>query len=283
MRSAWALLLSVSVFGLVGCAAADPNEANGSTESDMIAGGSGNAQVTGAGNGLRIRSGPNTSSATLGMLANGARVDVRCTVKGEDVGGDESWDYIAKYDGYVSDAYITKLGASFPACSGDDRTAAPKPGDSPSHVDSGDASGLVAEARKWAGTHETGNNCNPFSTALGRGCEAWCADFVEYVWQQGGMATDDVTAYAGSFLTYGQNHGTLKPRDSDDVQPGDAVVWARTATDAAHVGMVTEVLSNGDVRVMNGNYADQVEETVHARSSTVEGYGIAGFVSPVAQ
>jgi hypothetical protein len=95
------------------------------------------------------------------------------------------------------------------------------------------------------------------------------------------MNTDGVTAYAGSFLSYGEQFGTLKARDAADVKPGDAVVWANTATDAAHVGMVSEVLPNGDVRVVNGNYNDDVEEKVSARSSVVSGMGIAGFVSPV--
>jgi uncharacterized protein YijF (DUF1287 family) len=95
------------------------------------------------------------------------------------------------------------------------------------------------------------------------------------------MSTDLITPYAGSFLTYGSANGTLKSRDSADVAPGDAVVWARTATDAAHVGMVTEVLSGGALRVINGNWGDAVQEVTTTRSSLVSGYPIAGFVSPV--
>lgn len=155
------------------------------------------------------------------------------------------------------------------------------PVDATKALNVGDAA--VTEARKWVGTHETGDNCNPFSEALGRPCEAWCADFVQYVWDQSGMKTDSVTAYAGSFLTYGDENGTFKSVDSTDVKPGDAIVWANTATDAAHVGMVSEVLDDGTLKVINGNYADDVEETVTERSSQVSGYGIAGFVPPIAK
>lgn len=273
MRS---LLLSVSLLvatAVLGGCSSDPTEDLGDTTSKEVKSGSGNAQVTASA--LHIRSAPNSTSSSIGILSQGARVTVSCKVSGESVGGDSDWDYIPDQKGYVSDDYISKLGASFPEC-GQESSTTPA-----GNSNSTDATGLVANAQKWNGTHETGNNCNPFSSALGRPCEPWCADFVNYVWQQGGMNTNDVTSYAGSFLTYGQVNGTLKDPDSQDVQPGDAVVWARSATDAQHVGMVTEVLDNGDVRVINGNYSDQVEEVVQARSSTIEGYAIAGFVSPV--
>jgi hypothetical protein len=41
----------------------------------------------------------------------------------------------------------------------------------------------LAEARSWVGTHDDASNCNPFSRALGYACEAWCSDFIVYVWQ----------------------------------------------------------------------------------------------------
>jgi uncharacterized protein (TIGR02594 family) len=217
------------------------------------------------------------------MLSNGTRVDVQCRVAGESVSGDSDWDYLPKYKGYVSDEYISKLGASFPLCSGTGgATLQPSGPSSPaSTVSQNDATGIVAEAEKWIGTHETGTNCNPFSKALGRSCEAWCADFAQYVWEQAGMDTTGITAYAGSFLSYGQQNGTLKPRNATNVAPGDAVVWGVSASNAQHVGIVEQVLANGDVKVINGNYSDKVTETTNARSSTVEGFGIAGFVSPV--
>jgi hypothetical protein len=262
----------------------------------MVSGVSGNAKVVQAPSGLHVRSGPTSATGIVTTISNGSQVDVQCRTTGESVNGDSDWDYIPKYKGYVSDAYISKLGASFPDCSGNGGGAAgptplqPSAPRSPStsspsspsfSPNEDDAFGIVALAEQFVGTHETGTNCNQFSSALGRGCEAWCADFAEYVWQQAQMDTTGITAYAGSFLTYGQQYGTLKSRDAADVAPGDAVVWGASASNAQHVGIVAEVLANGDVKVINGNYSDQVMVTTNARSSTVSGYGIAGFVSPV--
>jgi uncharacterized protein (TIGR02594 family) len=289
------LVLAVSAPVLVGCSAAtQDDDAEAAGGSALATAPNTNARVATGISGLFVRATPSSSSAKVGSLAAGAAIDVQCQATGESVSGNAGWDYLPKYKGYVSDHYVTKLGASFPKCGADGTTPvlnadAPAPTPSspspPSFTPSaGDGAGgdLVAEARRWVGTHETGDNCQPFSTALGRGCEAWCADFVEYVWQQAGMRTDGITAYAGSFLSYGDQFGTRKSRDAAAVQPGDAVVWAHTATDAMHVGMVSEVLANGDVRVISGNYSDQVMETVQARSSLMGGYGIAGFVSPAA-
>src|SRR5262249_26998156 len=159
------------------------------------------------------------------------------------------------------------LGASFPVCSGKDGAGGtplqPSPSkSSPSFTPSqDDATGVVAEAEQWLGTHGTGANCKPVSNALRRSCQAWCAGFAQYVWQQAGMDTSGLTAYAGSFLSYGQQNGTLKSRNATDVAPGDAVVWGQSASNAQHVGIVAEVLANGDVKVINGNYSDQVKET----------------------
>jgi hypothetical protein len=49
------------------------------------------------------------------------------------------------------------------------------------------------------------------------------------------------------------------------------------------VGIVAEVMPNGDLSVISGNYSDQVEEQVSTRDSQMSGMGIAGFVSPVPQ
>jgi hypothetical protein len=324
--------LLTSLVALPGCSSAGDAESDGASSADIVGGGS-NAKVTGAPSGLRLRHTPGTSGPTVSLIPNNTAVDVKCRVVGESINGNTSWDYLPKYDGYVSDAYIAKQGvASFPLCGAPSAAPlAPAPSTPPSTPvasapagsladigDDDDDSGftfddgsefddgsdfdtgsdfdpgavtgtggntaaIITEAHKWLGTHETGTNCNPFSSALGRGCEAWCADFVQYVWGQAGMSTSGLTAYAGSYLSYGASFGTTKSRDASNVAPGDAVVWAHTATDAAHVGLVTEVLANGDLRVIHGNWSDQVLETVAARSSLVEGYGIAGFVSPVSQ
>jgi hypothetical protein len=296
--------LLVVASALIACAGAPAGEADGATESDLSSGAS-NAKISGGPKqGVPVRSTPNPVGKVVKTVPNGTRLAVKCRTTGGQVGGDDGWDFLPGLNGYVPNKYVERLGAAFPTCGPNDvpksatpaAPAAPSapadagaPPDPPSATPPADPDSLagggtgdiVTEARSYIGTHETGDNCNPFSDALGRPCEAWCADFAEYVWQQAGMNTDGVTAYAGSFLTYGQQKGTLKDRNSPDVQPGDAVVWANSADDAAHVGIVAEVKPNGDVSVVNGNYQDDVEEAVSARDSQVSGMGIAGFVSPV--
>ena len=46
--------------------------------------------------------------------------------------------------------------------------------------------------------------------------------------------------------------------------------------------MLDDGSDDGSLEVINGNYADDVEEVPTSRTSQVSGYGIAGFGSPVA-
>jgi hypothetical protein len=57
---------------------------------------------------LTVRSGPSTSYAAVGSVANGSTVTIKCQKKGQSITGtfgtSSLWDYIGS--GYVSDAYI---------------------------------------------------------------------------------------------------------------------------------------------------------------------------------
>jgi hypothetical protein len=71
-----------------------------------------NCSVTGtvntAGSPLTVRSGPSTSYAAVGSVADGATVTIRCQTRGQTITGTygttDLWDYIGS--GYVSDAYV---------------------------------------------------------------------------------------------------------------------------------------------------------------------------------
>ncbi len=72
-------------------------------------GGSGNGRIdTPSGVRLTIRSGPGTGFASVGSLADGARVTITCQKQGQKVTGtfgtSTLWDKVA--GGYVSDAYV---------------------------------------------------------------------------------------------------------------------------------------------------------------------------------
>lgn len=64
--------------------------------------------VNTAGSPLTIRSGPSTSYAAVGSVADGATVSIRCQTRGQTITGTYGttslWDHIGT--GYVSDAYV---------------------------------------------------------------------------------------------------------------------------------------------------------------------------------
>jgi len=82
--------------------------------------------------------------------------------------------------------------------------------------------------------------------------EYWCADFARWVWGAAGADTGGLSAAAGSFYVYGQNHGTL----SSSPQVGDAVVFNYHGGGSAdHVAIVTQVNGNGTIETASGDWA----------------------------
>jgi surface antigen len=126
--------------------------------------------------------------------------------------------------------------------------------------------------------------------------EYWCADFARWVWGAAGVDTSGLTAAAGSFYVYGQNHGTL----SSTPQVGDAVVFNYHGGGSAdHVAIVTQVNGNGTIETVSGDWAGQsgseafFSSTSHvvlnapAYYSGVGSYAgemgmdISGFIAPI--
>lgn len=64
--------------------------------------------VNTAGSPLTVRSGPSTSYASVGSVADGARVTILCQTRGQTITGTygttDLWDFIGS--GYISDAYV---------------------------------------------------------------------------------------------------------------------------------------------------------------------------------
>ena len=125
--------------------------------------------------------------------------------------------------------------------------------------------------------------------------EYWCADFAKWVWQQAGADTSGLTAAAGSFYVYGQNHGTLHQYPS----VGDAVVFDYAGGGYAdHVALVTKVNGNGTIEAVSGDWGGSgVSEAAFSSTSVVAlnapafssavggtpsviGMTISGYISP---
>lgn len=134
---------------------------------------------------------------------------------------------------------------------------------------------LLAEARKHLGFHEGSGNKNPFSRALGRPPEAWCADFVSYCAKKAGLHVN--TASAQMVAEQIKKQGGWKGRHNP--QPGDAVTfrWDGSHGWADHVGMVERVFKRGGktyIQTIEGNSSDSVRrKTYLASSSVINGFG----------
>src|SRR6185312_5116790 len=136
-----------------------------------------------------------------------------------------------------------------------------------------------------------GSSC----TGNGGSPEYWCADFAKWVWQQAGADTSGLTAAAGSFYVYGQNHGTLHQYPS----VGDAVVFDYAGGGYAdHVALVTKVNGNGTIEAVSGDWGGSgVSEAAFSSTSIVAlnapafssavggtpsviGMTVSGYISP---
>lgn len=125
--------------------------------------------------------------------------------------------------------------------------------------------------------------------------EYWCADFVQWVWQEAGVDTYGLDAAAGSFYTYGQNFGTLHTTPS----LGDAVVFNYQGGGyAEHVAIVVQVNADGSIETTSGDWnGDGATEAAFSSTSlvvlntpaylapvnstpAVMAMAVAGFISP---
>lgn len=79
------------------------------TSDNNCSGGSGSGTVNTAGSPLTVRSGPGTSYASVGTVADGARVTIQCQTNGSSVTGTYGtstiWDRIGS-GRFISDAYV---------------------------------------------------------------------------------------------------------------------------------------------------------------------------------
>jgi hypothetical protein len=118
---------------------------------------------------------------------------------------------------------------------------------------------LVDVGASSTGCGETSNE--PYFGLTQDESEEWCADLAKWVWKTAGVTSDlsTLTPAASSFYLWGQEHGESMPKDPADPQVGDAVEFysdsVGPASDADHVGIITGVDQDGNVNMVNGDFA----------------------------
>lgn len=161
----------------------------------------------------------------------------------------------------------------------------------------------LAESQDQYGKHvvETpdNSNCNPYTyywwvrgerpysvnnhCVAGTRSEEWCSDFAQWVWASYGVNTGDTTGAAISFVSWGENYGAFHRGSTNDPEPGDTLVWGNM-TYGAHVAIIAGVDPGGVLSTVNGNggpNTDRVDLADVTENSTIDGYPIVGYISPV--
>jgi hypothetical protein len=141
----------------------------------------------------------------------------------------------------------------------------------------------VAESQLGQGEHPPGSDCTIYGP-----CEKWCSLFASWVWQHAGVPLPGSTAvygYSGSLYTWAREHGGRVLPPTTTPAPGDAIFYGSGPSDSAHVGIVAQVLTNGEIVTVEGNYAGHVTrvgpfEPSHPVGETASIYGYAQPPSP---
>jgi hypothetical protein len=114
----------------------------------------------------------------------------------------------------------------------------------------------IAEGQIGQGEHPPNSNCTIYGP-----CEEWCSLFAAWVWQHAGVPLPGTTAvygYSGSLYTWVREHGGKVLPPSARPSPGDAVFYGQGPESSAHVGIVVQVLANGEIVTVEGNYDGHV-------------------------
>lgn len=112
---------------------------------------------------------------------------------------------------------------------------------------------LADVAAGQLGTTENppGSNRNPYSEALGRPAEPWCADFVVWCARQAGLVLPSESAYTPAMAAGFQRTGAW----TEVPAPGTVVFFdfPDSSTGIQHVGLVEAVNPDGSLTTIEGN------------------------------
>lgn len=134
-------------------------------------------------------------------------------------------------------------------------------------------------ARSQVGGLEAGVDggiATKYESFFGRGREAWCADFVSWVFSKAGSPLNE--SYVPSVENQMRKDGRWKKKDP---QPGDLVLfdWERDGV-PDHMGIVESVNSDGSLNTIEGNTVDPESGKQGVFRRTRYMSQVRGFASP---
>lgn len=111
----------------------------------------------------------------------------------------------------------------------------------------------------------------PTSGAWGPTGAEWCAYFASWVMQQAGVQPDPGSiGYSGDIWQWIGDNGGVELEPSATPQPGDMVLFGSGYADegSLHVGIVAQVLPDGDITVVGGNEGTESNTSSSVQIST---------------
>lgn len=115
----------------------------------------------------------------------------------------------------------------------------------------------TALSKVGTGENPPGSNCQPFSKALGRPCEAWCADFVVATGREAGLRIGNESAYTPSLYNSFVAAGKAVTNLASGLEPGDIIffdfVSPFNTRGIQHVGIFHSYAQAGYINTVEGN------------------------------
>lgn len=159
----------------------------GSGGTGEVIGGSGSATIT-ASSGLNVRTSPNSSSSSRGVVSNGQTVRFSEIVRGESVRGDNRWLFLPAVNGYVAASFTTIGGGT-------------DVGDPSTGTATGTASALIVRPGPSQGSGDTGETIfageSFFFNGIARGQSVAGDDRWLFVPSRGGYVAAAFTTIGG--------------------------------------------------------------------------------------
>jgi hypothetical protein len=144
---------------------------------------------------------------------------------------------------------------------------------------------VAAAASQIEGDPDTGYFCNPYGP-----CEAWCALFATWVWEQAGVSVPRY-GFVGDVYDWSATYTGVISASSIPA-PGDAVFYGTgpwSTASAPHMGIVAQVWPDGAIITVEGDSGPAPEGhynvTINgpylpSRSLVYNGFGIFGYGVP---
>jgi len=129
----------------------------------------------------------------------------------------------------------------------------------PDRAGSSLAARIVRIARSQLAVRESppGSECNPYGP-----CEPWCSLFASWVWSQAGVRVPSL-AFSGALYEWAAAHTRALPASANP-RPGWTVFFGSGPSSpqtSLHVAIVEAVASDGEMTLINGNYAGGVRRS----------------------